>query len=201
MNNAYYKEMYLVSKEEYSILKEKQEHVMTPEQNLTSTLHNISDDKLPPDVISKLQSDALTKYIHNKAMPVENIEIKAKNEDVIEDIINTLSDRAKNIFKFIQQHKHIFDYNRTGGEIIIRGHAIEYSNIINIIEYMSMDQSRRDFLRPFGLDNFLDELKHLNYPLPIFGRLGIAEISNKRKKPRGGKKKKTETNTVPYFTY
>ena len=67
---------------------------------------------------------------------------------------------------------------------------------------MSRDQSRRDFPRPIGLDNFLDEVKHLNFPIPIFGRHGIAEINNKRKKPRGGgKKRKADANSTPYVTF
>ena len=62
---------------------------------------------------------------------------------------------------------------------------------------MSMDVSRRDFPRPIGLDAFLDILLTLNLPIPIFGRLGIASINNKRRKPSTRKR----GNRQNYITF
>ncbi len=170
-----YKKMVLIPEEEYAQLK------TTPLDNHTSKIERQmremkERERLPDDQWLMVQSNLLSRARDMNTQPHlnDNKIVSTLHPKWVDQSIHRLPQgnrqRAKQMLEFLKTRN--INWTMEGELMNLNGVAIPNSNIIDLINYVTISVANSRLHEPSGLNEFIDLLIHINLPQSMLGISG-----------------------------
>ncbi len=199
-NTSPYTEMILVSKNQYdkAIAAPSSSSAIVSKEMYKTAMSDLKDEQLPPDqylmkynTLTEARKKPTRVSISTQSDKVEtkSTATEKKDEDVDEWITGALNAlpkqskaRAAQLYHFLKGKHPEIRWN-SQGEIILPEGEIRFSNIIDLINFMTTARSRKHENEPIGLSSFINALQRFNVPNTMLGVEGLGTINKQRLDP------------------
>ena len=170
-----YQKMYVLPAEEYHRLTmPRQDPKM---MQIERELHDLKEQQnLPPDQWLKAQS-----HIESRGRDMQSDRSKASVavpeppkvkwvEQSIQRLPKNNQQRALQMLNFLISRQ--VAWNSEGEVVNLNGDALSNTNIVDLINYMTLSQRRKYLVEPEGISEFIKLLQAVNMPLNMLGVIG-----------------------------
>ena len=171
-----YQKMYVLPEEEYHRLTITKQDPKT--MQMERELSDLKEQQnLPPDQWHKVQSHISSRgrdmqsYTTKESVTPEPEPTKVKwVEQVIQRFPKNNQQRALQMLNLLITRQ--ISWNSEGEVKNLNGDVLSNTNIVDLINYMTLSQRRRHLVEPKGLSEFVKLLQSINMPNNVLGLIG-----------------------------